>query len=278
MRAAVVSVGDEILRGIVLDTNSQWIAQRLAARGVEVVRMLTLPDRPDEVAEELSRLIDPSRGVRRLLRRAASYGKSGSTPRHPPLDLVAVTGGLGPTDDDRTVEAVAAALGRHLEERADVVATLEVFYDDLAAAGRIPTGGLDDARRRMARLPKDAEALPNPVGAAPGVWAPPVVVLPGVPSEMKAIWTGSVEPRLGSPRVIELSGVIDCDDESVLAPSVTAVARRHAGVYVKTRAKDFGGSGVMVTAFGPADQAAAALDDLAATSGHAWRRPYAPPE
>ena len=100
----------------------------------------------------------------------------------------------------------------------------------------------------------------------------------GVPYEMKAIWTRSVEPRLGAPRVIELSGVIDCDDESVLAPSVTAVARRHAGIYVKTRAQDFRGSGVTVTAFGPADQAAAALDDLAATSGHAWRRRYAPPE
>ena len=87
----------------------------------------------------------------------------------------------------------------------------------------------------MDRLPAGAEAVPNPVGAAPGVWAPPFVVLPGVPSEMKGIWEGSVEARLGRVSVVEVTGVIDSDDESVLAPAAEQVAARHAGVYLKTR-------------------------------------------
>jgi molybdenum cofactor synthesis domain-containing protein len=249
--AAIVSVGDEILRGIVLDSNSQWIARQLTASGTDVVRMLTVADRPEEIAGAIRELLG--------------------------LELVVVTGGLGPTADDRTLEGIAGALGVELAEDPAVVEALRAFYGRLAREGRVPQADLDEARRRMARLPRGAEPLPNPVGAAPGVWVPPLIVLPGVPSEMKGIWQESVQPRLGMATAVELTGVIDSDDESALAPTAAAVAARHPRVYLKTRAQDFAGAGIMVTASGPDRETRIALDELAAEAGLGWRRRYAPP-
>ncbi|HIL57967.1 MAG TPA: CinA family nicotinamide mononucleotide deamidase-related protein, partial [Rhodothermales bacterium] len=108
-------------------------------------------------------------------------------------DLVVLTGGLGPTHDDLTRDAIAAHLGVDLLRHADVEHTLRERYRQ---RGR----DLTETRIRMADVPEGVEPLPNPRGAAPGLWHPGescvIVAMPGVPYEMKAIWRESVEPRL----------------------------------------------------------------------------------
>ena len=186
MKAVLLTVGDEILLGQIVNTNAAWLGDRLALAGADVVRAETVGDTRAAIRAALAR----------------AYREA---------ELVVVTGGLGPTHDDVTRDAVAAHFGVGLRRDPGVERALEARY---AARGR----ALTDSRRTMADVPEGFEALPNPRGAAPGLWgertasgaAAPggrgaarremVAVMPGVPYEMKAIWEGSVEPRLHARR------------------------------------------------------------------------------
>ena len=150
MRAAVVTVGDELLAGEVRDTNSGWLCARLADRGVRTERVTTVPDRAGDIA----RVVNEHR---------AAY------------DAVLVTGGLGPTPDDVTMAAVGAALGREV-----------VVHEDALADVR--ERGYDSDGTAFARLPEGARFLPNDRGVAPGAVVDSVYVLPGVPAEMRAMF------------------------------------------------------------------------------------------
>lgn len=153
MQAAIVTVGDELLAGETVDTNATWLAERLVARGVDIERITTVPDRVADIARVVNE-------------------------HHAEYDAVLVTGGLGPTHDDRTMAGVAAAFGRSLEPSDDVLSWLEAqsgyVRDDLAA-------GTTD-------LPRGAKPLHNEVGVAPGCVVGSVYVLPGVPEEMKTMF------------------------------------------------------------------------------------------
>ena len=125
------------------------------------------------------------------------------------------------------------------------------FYARLYARGDVTTPEMTPARAKMAQMPRSAEPLTNTVGAAPGVLLQDegtlIVSLPGVPAEMKDIFTHALSPRLDaafhSQAYAERTVATDCWDESILAPAVDAVARRHPAVYVKSRAQVYG-SGV----------------------------------
>src|SRR5690606_38657620 len=164
MIAVILTVGDELLIGQVVNTNAAWLGERLGLAGVTVTRMETVGD---DVAV-----------IRRALERAFAEA-----------DLAVVTGGLGPTHDDLTVEAVAEAFGRGVEFRPDLMAEVEAKF---AARGR----PVRSAHRAFAEAPEGFEALPNPRGMAPGLWGEDagrlVAVLPGVPYEMQAIVEGHV--------------------------------------------------------------------------------------
>ncbi len=153
MQAAIVTVGDELLAGETVDTNATWLAEQLVARGVDVERITTVPDRVADIARVVNE-------------HNAEY------------DAVLVTGGLGPTHDDRTMAGVAAAFGRSLKPSDAVLTWLETqggyARDDLAA-------GTTD-------LPRGAQPLHNEAGVAPGCVVGSVYVLPGVPEEMKAMF------------------------------------------------------------------------------------------
>ncbi|HIG73972.1 MAG TPA: competence/damage-inducible protein A [Bacteroidetes bacterium] len=168
MTAVLLTVGDEILLGQIVDTNAAWLGDRLAASGVDLVRHETVGDTMDAITGCLARACADA-------------------------DLVVLTGGLGPTHDDLTRDAIAAHLGVDLLRHADVEHTLRERYRQ---RGR----DLTETRIRMADVPEGVEPLPNPRGAAPGLWHPGescvIVAMPGVPYEMKAIWRESVEPRL----------------------------------------------------------------------------------
>lgn len=168
MRAYILSIGSELIGGHLTDTNATFLAQELVAKGVELLHVV-------QVGDDLPRLIS-------TLERAAADA-----------DLVVCTGGIGPTDDDLTREAIAAIAGETPVVDDAVVAGIREFF----------------ARRGMempARNAKQAwtipsvEVLPNPVGTAPGWFAKIngaiVVAMPGVPREMTRMWREQVSPRL----------------------------------------------------------------------------------
>jgi molybdenum cofactor synthesis domain-containing protein len=246
----IFSLGDELLRGLVQDSNSFWMAQRIAARGARLTRVVVLPDDPPVVAEEL----------RAALRREPA--------------LLITQGGLGPTDDDRTREAIALATDRPLEPHAEAEEIVRRRYAELTAAGHVADPTLHDARLRMARLPRGARALDNHVGGAPGVvleiGGTMIVALPGVPPELHWIWQNTLAPELdrilGPGGFAERTVTLDLRDESALAGMLRDLAARHPSVYVKSRAKGFEkGEEVRVTltAAGEDDTAARTLVDAA---------------
>jgi molybdopterin-biosynthesis enzyme MoeA-like protein len=161
-------------------------------------------------------------------------GVTGSLGRKP--DLLITLGGLGPTHDDITLKGVAAALKKRLALSPDALAMVKARYNALEAST-----GLTRFRTKMATLPEGAHPLPNPVGTAPGVLITvgmtSIVSLPGVPSEMKAIFTGSVIPILRAAKgqaplevSIGLVGII----ESALAPALDRTRKAFPGLYFKS--------------------------------------------
>ncbi len=220
----ILAIGNEVLAGTILDTNSHWLCRELAARGARVTRVTVLPDDPAVIGEAL---------LAALSRMPA---------------LVITCGGLGPTADDLTVAAIAAALNRPMHEHPQAYALIRDFYTRLFARGDVTTPEMTEARAKMARMPRDAEPLTNTVGAAPGVLlqeeATLIVSLPGVPAEMKDIFTNALwsrpEASFQGQSYGERTIATDCWDESILAPAVDAVARRHPAVYVKSRAQVYG--------------------------------------
>ncbi|WP_458205309.1 competence/damage-inducible protein A [Haladaptatus sp. NG-SE-30] len=164
MRVALVTVGDEILSGDTVNTNAAWIGERLTERGVSVERVFVVPDRVADIA----RVVNES---------LAEY------------DAVIVTGGLGPTHDDLTMEGVAAAVGVPVEEHAEAVQWIEEHTDyehaDLVAG--------------TTHLPKGSRMLPNETGVAPGAAIQGIYVLPGVPTEMRAMFELVADEFDGGP-------------------------------------------------------------------------------
>lgn len=223
--AELLTVGNEVLAGNVLDTNSHWLCQQLAALGAAVRRVTVLPDDPAQIAD----------GLR---------GALGRGPR-----LILTCGGLGPTADDLTVGSIADALGLPVAENPVAYAMIRDFYAELHRRGDVTTAEMLPARAKMALMPAGAEPLRNAVGAAPGVLIAAgettLVCMPGVPAEMKDIFTNSLLPRLpalfGAQRYGERVVKTNAWDESILAPAVDAVAVRHPDVYVKSRAQVYGG-------------------------------------
>lgn len=172
MDAEIIAVGSELLLGATIDTNSAFLARQLAASGVNLFRKSVVGDNADRIAATL----------REALGRA---------------DLVIVTGGLGPTVDDVTREAVALAYGRALEFRQELMDQVAARF---AAMGR----HMPASNRRQAFVPAGARAIENPRGTAPAFLVEDplgtTVVLPGVPYEMRFLFESVVVPYLRDER------------------------------------------------------------------------------
>lgn len=168
MKGEIVSVGTEMLLGMIVDTNSQYLTQQLADIGVDVFWI-------SQVGDNLDRVVDVfSRGL----------GRS---------DVIIVTGGLGPTEDDLTREAIAATLS----EKIAVDPQLEQELRDLFARRNRQ---MPERNVKQATLIPSATALKNPIGTAPGWWVETngriIAAMPGVPAEMRLMWNEQVRPRL----------------------------------------------------------------------------------
>ena len=170
MEAELLTVGTELLLGFTLDTNAADIARALSGAGVRVVRKTTVGDDPEAIAEAAG----------------AALGRTG---------LVVVTGGLGPTSDDVTKQAVARLFDAPLELNEDYLAELERRFREYR-----PDRPMPPSNRGQAEIPRGAVVLPNRRGTAPALWlegdAGIAVLLPGVPHEMRLLLEEEVVPRL----------------------------------------------------------------------------------
>lgn len=164
----LVTIGTELLLGFTIDTNAAWLGQHLSAAGLPIVRRTSVGDRPADIAS----------AVDEALGRA---------------DIVITTGGLGPTRDDMSRNVVAALLGLPLEFDQ---ATWDAVLERYRRFGRAPA----ESNRTQAMVPRGAVALHNRWGTAPGLWIEStrglVVMLPGVPLEMRMLMEHEVLPRL----------------------------------------------------------------------------------
>jgi nicotinamide-nucleotide amidase len=217
----IICIGNELLIGKTLNTNAQWIAKQTTALGITVKRITVVADNINEIANT----------VRETLRRKPHFAIT--------------TGGLGPTFDDKTLEGIAKALNRKLTVNQKALKMVKEKYEAYAKEKGTETAELTPPRIKMATLPEKAEPLPNPIGTAPGVRIDleetMLIALPGVPSEMKAIFHETAEPLLkqtsGKSIFYEKSIYADGIMESSLAPLIDKVMHDNLGVYVKSHPK-----------------------------------------
>jgi nicotinamide-nucleotide amidase len=199
VKLEVVTIGTELLLGQILDTNAAELGRALAAAGAEVVRHSSVADRPDAIRAAVAEALERT-------------------------GFVITTGGLGPTRDDMTKREVAALLGKALKLDETVLRSLEERFRRLGRA-------MPAVNRTQAEVPAGATVLPNPRGTAPGLWLEDkgrvVVMLPGVPSEMRGLLAEEVIPRLSArssgvvvrSRTVRTTGIA----ESALAERVGAI-------------------------------------------------------
>jgi nicotinamide-nucleotide amidase len=201
--AEIIAVGSELLTHDKIDTNSLFITEQLNALGVEVTRKLIVGDDRERLTAAVSHAVEHA-------------------------DIVVITGGLGPTEDDLTRDAVAAALGRKLIFSDEILAWIEQRF-------RLFNRKMADVNRRQAYLVEGAEVLPNPRGTAPGQWidlpSHVLMLLPGPPGELKPLFVNECVPRLQRylpPQVIRtrfyrVAGMGESDLDALIAPVYSKV-------------------------------------------------------
>ena len=189
MNVAVVTVGNELLSGDTINTNAAWLGAKLSERGADVERITVVPDRVADIARVVNEYY-------------AEY------------DAVVVTGGLGPTHDDVTMDGVAAAFGRGL-------AANDAVLEQLTGDGGYAASDLTDG---TTEIPTRSRPLHNEEGVAPGCVVESVYVLPGVPSEMKSMFESIADEFDGEPSYVEV--VRTTEPENALLDRIEAVRDR----------------------------------------------------
>ena len=168
MRAEIISCGTEILLGHITDTNATYLAQHLPPLGIDLYFVSTVGDNQERIVETLRRAWERS-------------------------DLIIMTGGLGPTEDDLARESISTLLGEEMHVDPQLEKELRGKFAHMSMT-------MPERNVKQATLIPSAQALANPVGTAPGWWVEKdnhiIVAMPGVPREMYRMWEGEVQPRL----------------------------------------------------------------------------------
>jgi len=232
MKAEIITIGDEILIGQIVDTNSAWMAQQLNLLGIEVVQISSIADKPE--------------AIKAAFTLAASRA-----------DIVLCTGGLGPTKDDVTKQTLAAYFNTYLYRDEGVIKHVEAIFKKLNRP-------MLETNNKQADVLANAEVLHNETGTAPGMWVEEegkiYIMMPGVPTEMKYLMTYEVLPRLqhlpGRQTIIHRSVLTAGIGESFLAerlirfeeqlPSYIHLAYLPKYAQVKLRLTAMGGDNEML--------------------------------
>jgi nicotinamide-nucleotide amidase len=198
MNAEIIAVGSELLTPYRLDTNSLWLTDELNKIGIRVIQKTVVGDSREEMRSCFRHALDRA-------------------------DLIIASGGLGPTDDDRTRETVAELLGRKLHMNEAIVREIQERFRRFART-------MPEINKRQAMVPEGATVLPNPRGTAPALWLEAdghiIVLLPGVPHELKSIFETEVRPRLAKisgderlfTRDLRTTGLGESDVETRVRP------------------------------------------------------------
>lgn len=230
--AAVLIIGDEILSGRTQDTNLRDIAKYLGVLGVDLAEARTVPDVLDEIVAALNALRER-------------------------YDYVVTTGGIGPTHDDITADAVAAAFGVELIEHPEIIAMMTARWGGVE---------LNAARRRMARVPVGGELVKNPVQGPPGFTIRNVFVLAGVPTIMRGMLEDVGWRLRGGTVTVARTVRVEGSGEGVIAEPLEAVAKAHPDMSLGSY--PFFGDGVygsnLVLRSRDPEELARALDELVA--------------
>jgi nicotinamide-nucleotide amidase len=200
MRAEIIAVGSELLTPYRLDTNSLFLTSELNLLGIRVIHKAVVGDSPDEMRSSFEHALDRA-------------------------EVIISSGGLGPTDDDRTRQTVADLLGRKLTIDEEVLRHIKERFQRFRP-GRV----MPEINARQALVPEGAAVLPNPSGTAPGLWLEAnghvVILLPGVPSELRGLFESQVKPRLarlgGKQRLftrdLRITGLPESEVETRVSP------------------------------------------------------------
>jgi nicotinamide-nucleotide amidase len=219
-------VGDELLRGLVLNTNSEWLSKKITGIGGFVNRITIVGDDVCEISSAINESLERK------------------------IDCLIISGGLGPTPDDKTMEGVSSALGQKLELSEKAVDMMRKSYERLSIEYR-----LNEFRLKMAMMPKGSIPLQNMVGIAPAgliklksrqrssIW---IFCLPGVPMELKGIFSACVIPILKKQinsrfHVIETTHEVIGVGESLIAPILFKIKDSNLpqSMYVKTHPRGY---------------------------------------
>jgi molybdenum cofactor synthesis domain-containing protein len=254
--ALLLAIGDELLNGDVRDVNIYRMSRWLTRLGIWVEEARLIRDTPAEIKMTLQSLLAKA------------------------PEVLIISGGLGPTEDDRTLAAVADAVNVALTAHPEARRLVEAQYERLLDAGHVAQRGSANIRRKMAQVPAGATPLPNPRGTAPGVVltheSTRIYCLPGVPAELEAIFTEAVvhdiHAHLELGAWVEFEMTVACQDEAAVAAPLREVAPRHPNVYLKSLARAFpaaldGRLRIIASAHAPSEVSAreradAALRDL----------------
>jgi len=223
MKAEILSIGTEILLGEIVDTNASYIASRLPALGVDLYFKAVVGDNLERLTETIGKARERS-------------------------DIVICTGGLGPTEDDLTREAICAVLGEEPHVDPELEATLRGFFERRGYA-------MPESNVKQAWVAPSCRPIPNPRGTAPGWWAERdgkiIVAMPGPPTEMSRMWENEVAPEIrrrnpGSvlvTRTLKTAGVGEGTVDEMVGPLLKStnpsigIYARADGVHVRLAAK-----------------------------------------
>lgn len=217
MRAEIISVGTEILLGEILDTNTQYLSARLPAIGLDLYFHSTVGDNQARIVDEIEHALKRS-------------------------DVIIMTGGLGPTEDDLTREAIAETLGEEMFVDEDALRQLRAFFE--ARGFTFP-----ERNKKQTMLIPSARGIANPRGTAPGWWVETtrpdegdriIIAMPGPPAEMQRMWEIEVEPKLVDlaggqvliTRTLKTVGVGESTIDEMISPLLRS-SNPSIGVYAK---------------------------------------------
>ncbi|MCW3976269.1 MAG: molybdopterin-binding protein [Candidatus Bathyarchaeota archaeon] len=214
--------GNELLIGQVLNTNSQWLTHNITLLGGICSRITVIRDDLKDISDT----------IREILHRRPRY--------------LIISGGLGPTYDDITLEGLSLALNKSLYTNKTAVSWITKKYNELQKRGIVKGLEITPARIKMAKLPLNSKPLNNPIGTAPGVFLvsgkTKIFCLPGVPKEMEEIFKESVKKEIArdlkESTFVETYFTVKGVGESTMAPLIKEVGEKHSPyVYIKSHPK-----------------------------------------